>query len=194
LPYLDTGAMYRAIALFLLGRGIDPEDREAVARALPGARVEIRLDRDGPAEVLLDGAPVEPAIRSPEVTDATSRAAVHPEVRARLVELQRELARRHGGVLEGRDVGTRVFPEARFKFFLEASREVRAERRLADLRAAGHALSVGEVESQLDERDRRDRERSLSPLAPAADAVLIDTSTAGVDEIVDRLTRRVRGG
>jgi cytidylate kinase len=193
-PYLDTGAMYRAMTLHALEHGVDPDDRERVARMLPGVRLELRLDAGGRAEVLLDGAPVEPRIRTPEVAAATSRLAVHPEVRERMVSLQRELAERHGGVLEGRDVGTRVFPEARFKFFLEASREVRAERRLADLRAAGHALSVGEVESQLDERDRRDRERSLSPLAPAADAVLIDTSTAGVDEIVDRLTRRVRGG
>src|SRR5690606_11745467 len=119
LPYLDTGAMYRALTLHLLDRGVDPNDRAAVAAALPEARIELRVEPDGSARVLLAGEPVESRIRTPEVADATSRAAVHPEVRERMVTLQRELAGRHGGVMEGRDIGTRVVPDAPFKFFFE---------------------------------------------------------------------------
>jgi len=192
-PYLDTGAMYRAFALHLLERGIDPEDRAAVARAAAEVDLGLRLDRDGRAEVLLDGAPVEDRIRTPEVSAATSRAAVHPEVRERMVVLQRELAERHGGVLEGRDIGTRVVPDAAFKFFFEAAPEVRAARRLADLRAAGSEQTPEEVAKEIDERDRRDRERALAPLVPAPDAERIETSQLDVEQVVAHLVARIRG-
>ena len=193
-PYLDTGAMYRAVALHLLRSGVDPDDREAVAAALPGLDLRLRLGEDGDAEVLLDGDPVSPLLRSPEVTQATSRAAVHPEVRETMVRLQRELASERGGVLEGRDIGTRVFPDADRKFFFTAAPEVRLRRRLADVRAAGGTDSEVEVGRQLADRDARDSERAHSPLRPAPDAIEIDTSDRGVDEIVDELARRVGGG
>jgi cytidylate kinase len=191
-PYLDTGAMYRALALHLLDRGIDPDDREAVAAALPAVRIELRLAPDGAAQVLLEGRAVEDRIRAPEVSAATSRAAVHPEVRARMVALQRELAARHGGVLEGRDIGTRVLPEAPHKFFFEAPAEVRAYRRLSDLRAAGRAAHLDEVAREIAERDARDREREHSPLAPAQGALVVDTSSGTPEEIVARLVDRIR--
>jgi cytidylate kinase len=191
-PYLDTGAMYRALALHLLDRGIDPDDREAVAAALPTVRIELRLAPDGAAQVLLEGRAVEGRIRAPEVSTATSRAAVHPEVRARMVALQRELAARHGGVLEGRDIGTRVLPEAAHKFYFEAPAEVRAYRRLSDLRAAGRAAHLDEVAREIAERDARDREREHSPLAPADGAVVVDTSSGTPEEIVARLVERIR--
>lgn len=192
-PYLDTGAMYRALALHLLERGIDPEDRAAVMAALPAIRIELRVAGDGRAEVLLDGEPVESRIRSAEVAAATSRAAVHPEVRQRMVALQRALASRHGGVLEGRDIGTRVLPAARWKFFFEAPPEVRAERRLRDLRASGAESTMEVVARELAERDARDRERESSPLVAAPDAVLVETGSSGIDEIVDRLADTVLG-
>jgi len=192
-PYLDTGAMYRALALHLLERGIDPEDRAAVMAALPAIRIELRVAGDGRAEVLLDGEPVESRIRSAQVAAATSRAAVHPEVRQRMVALQRALASRHGGVLEGRDIGTRVLPAARWKFFFEAPPEVRAERRLRDLRASGAESTMEVVARELAERDARDRERESSPLVAAPDAVLVETGSAGIDEIVDRLADTVLG-
>ena len=191
-PYLDTGAMYRALALHLLERGVDPDDRAAVAAALPDVRLELRLAPDGAAEVLLDGRPVASRIRAPEVSAAPSRAAVHPEVRERMVALQRELAQRHGGVLEGRDIGTHVLPDAAHKFFFEAPAEVRAQRRLGDLRATGRAAEISEVAREIAERDARDRERELSPLAPAAGAVVVDTSGGTIEEIVELLVRRIR--
>jgi cytidylate kinase len=147
----------------------------------------------GRAEVLLGGEPVEARIRTPEVTSATSKAAVHAAVRERMVELQRELAARHGGVIEGRDIGTRVVPDAPFKFFFDAPAEVRAGRRLADLRAAGHPAAGEQVARELAERDERDRSRAHSPLVPAPDALRVDTSEAGVDELVARLLGRIRG-
>jgi cytidylate kinase len=190
-PYLDTGAMYRALALHLLRLDVDPDDRAAVAAALPGLDLRLRLDADGDARVLLDGEEVEPLLRSPEVTRATSRVAVHPEVRDAMVDRQREVVRRAGGVVEGRDIGTRVFPHAPFKFFFEAAPEVRARRRLADLTAAGAASGEEEVARQLAERDERDAARAHSPLQPAADAVRVDTSERSVDEIVEDLAARV---
>lgn len=191
LPYLDTGAMYRALTLHLLDRGVDPNDRAAVAAALPEARIELRVEPDGSARVLLAGEPVESRIRTPEVADATSRAAVHPEVRERMVTLQRELAGRHGGVMEGRDIGTRVVPDAPFKFFFEAPPAVRARRRYQDLIAAGTPATLEQVEADLADRDARDRARPHSPLTPAPDAIRIDTSTAGIDQLVDQLTHRI---
>jgi len=192
IPYLDTGAMYRAVALYALEQGLDPDDRAAAARAAAKARIELRVAGDGHAEVLLDGRSVEPRIRTPEVGAATSRLAVHPEVRAAMVALQRELAGRHGGVLEGRDIGTRVVPETPHKFFLEAAPEVRAGRRWAELAAGGRSdLSRDEIARQIEERDRRDRERATSPMRPAPDAVRIDTSARTPEELVDLLAARV---
>lgn len=190
-PYLDTGAMYRAMALFLLERGIDPDDRGAVAAAVGEARIELRLSADGQAEVLLDGQPVEDRIRTAEVAAATSRAAVHPELREQMVALQRRLAEISGGVVEGRDIGTRVLPAAPFKFFLDAPVEVRARRRLADMRAAGNQALEEEVARELAERDGRDRERSLAPLVPAAGAIVLDTSRGSPEQIVETMLARM---
>ena len=191
-PYLDTGAMYRALTLHALEHGVDPDDRQAIARLLPETHLELRLDAGGRAEVLLHGRPVEPRIRTPEVTAATSRLAVHPEVRERMVLLQRELAERHGGVLEGRDIGTRVLPDAPFKFYLRAESRVRVRRRLGDLHAAGRTeVTEDELARELEERDARDRSRPHSPLAAAADAVEIDTSDRTVDEVVAEMLERI---
>jgi cytidylate kinase len=193
LPYLDTGAMYRALALFVLDRGVDPDDRVAVAALLPEADLHLRLDADANAEVLLAGQSVEARIRSAEVAAATSRVAVHPEVRALMVELQRRLAREVGGVIEGRDIGTRVVPDAPHKFFLVADPTERSRRRLADLRAAGEsAATLERVERELAERDARDASRALSPLTPAPDAITIDTTRIGAEAVVARLRDEIR--
>jgi CMP/dCMP kinase len=193
LPYLDTGAMYRALGLKMLAIGVDPDDRRAVAASLPATRIALRPNAGGQVDVLLDGVDVGERIRAPEVALATSKLAVHPEVRERMVALQRDLAARLGGVIEGRDIGTRVVPEANFKFFLEASAAVRARRRLADLRAAGRdGASEEEVAAELADRDARDRTRAHSPLEPAPDAVRVDTSDSTVDEVLERLLAEIR--
>ena len=191
-PYLDTGAMYRALTLAALDHGVDPDDRAAVVALLPKVRIDLRLDEDGRAEVLLDGAGVEARIRTPEVAAATSRLAVHPEVRERMVELQRSLARRHGGVLEGRDIGTRVVPDTPHKFFLTADPSVRAARRLGDLAAQGrNDHSLESIEREIRERDARDEQRALAPLVPAADARTIDTSNLDAAAVVELLLRTI---
>jgi cytidylate kinase len=193
IPYLDTGAMYRALALRALERGVDPDDRAAVASVVAGARLDLHLGTDGHARVVLDGEPVEGRIRTPEVSAATSRLAVHPEVRDRMVELQRELARRHGGVIEGRDIGTRVVPETPHKFFLTADPAVRAARRYGDLSANGNGADLERVTRELAERDARDQGRALAPLVPAPGAVSIDTTAMSADEVVESLFRSVTG-
>jgi len=194
-PYLDTGAMYRALTLAAVQRGVDLDDRQAVAALLPGVTIDLRLDAAGRAEVLLDGAAVEARIRTPEIAAATSRLAIHPEVRSRMVELQRALASRHGGVLEGRDIGSRVVPEAPYKFFLTADPAVRAARRLGDLAAQGRSeQSLASVERELVERDERDSRRAVAPLVAAPGATVVDTSNLSADEVVERLWREVGGG
>jgi CMP/dCMP kinase len=168
--YLDTGAMYRSVALAARRRGEDPA---AVARA-------IELELGG--SVVVDGEDVTAAIRSPEVTQDASRVAQDPGVRAALVEKQRGLLSTGDWVAEGRDIGTVVYPEAEVKVFLTATAEERARRRAAELGA-----DVATVLSEQRERDRRDTEREHSPLAPAPDAVPVDTTGLTIDEVVDQL-------
>lgn len=192
-PYLDTGAMYRAVALRVLERGVDPADRAAVEALAAEADIRLRQREDGSFEVLLDGAAVEPAIRAPRVGEAASTVAAHPGVRRRLVELQRATASRFGGVVEGRDIGTRVFPDAPYKFFLDARPEVRVERRRAELQATGRQVTTEEVAAELACRDRRDTSRADSPLQRDASYVLVDASDLGIGEVVDRLAHTVAG-
>ncbi|MCB1007920.1 MAG: (d)CMP kinase [Acidobacteria bacterium] len=193
-PYLDTGAMYRALALWALEHGLDPTRTEtALAAAAAAKRLAVRVDARGRAEILLDGAAVEPRIRAPEVAVATSRLAVHPAVRDAMVALQRSLAAEHGGVLEGRDIGTRVVPETPHKFYFDADAEIRAERRWRELAAGGdRSVRLEEIAAQLAERDERDRTRSASPLVAAADAERIDTGAATPEELVERIVASVR--
>lgn len=193
IPYLDTGAMYRAVALAVLDRGADPDDAEAVREIAERAEVGLRGREDGDFEVLLDGEPVEPRIRAPRVGEAASKVSVIPEVRERLVTLQRACAARFGGVLEGRDVGTRVFPDTPHKFFVTARPEVRHRRRWEELREQGRDVQLDAVVREMRERDERDSTRSESPLTLDGSYVEIDTSELPIDEVVERMTRVVRG-
>jgi cytidylate kinase len=190
-PFLDTGAMYRAIALRVLESGVDPADREAVEALAAKTDVALRARPDGSFEALLDGSPVEPMIRTPEVGEATSTIAAHPAVRRRLVELQRDAASRHGGVLEGRDIGTRVFPETPHKFFLDARSEVRFRRRHDELAAAGRQVSMEQVRDEITRRDRRDSTRADSPLTRDPSYTSIDASSLSIDEVVDFMARAI---
>lgn len=188
LPYLDTGATYRAAALAVLDAGVAPEDRDAVIEVVAGADIAYAH-----GEVHLGGIGVGGAIRSTEVAAAASAVAAIPEVRTRLVAMQRSWVAANGGaaVVEGRDIGTVVFPDAPVKIFLTASQEVRAHRRAGDAEAAGR--SVDRVAADLDRRDSRDATRAVAPLRPADDAQVIDTSELSIDQVVDRIITLVRG-
>jgi len=192
IPYLDTGAMYRALGLLVLRRGLDPGDREGVEALAATAPLGMRHREDGHLEVLLDGEPVTARIRAPEVSEVTSRIAVYPRVRARMVALQREIAGRTGGVLEGRDIGSQVLPGARFKFFLDAPLAVRVARRRLEIAARGDAVEEAELAREIEERDRRDRSRADSPLVCTPEHVRIDTGSLDADGVIARMLEVIR--
>ena len=191
-PVLDTGAMYRTVALEVLERGIDPDDGAAVEEVCAGIDLEMQLTEAGEIEVLLAGVPVGRRIRTPEVSEAASRVSIHPGVRSRMVELQRRTAERTGAVLEGRDIGTVVFPHTHYKFFLTARQEVRAARRHRELLAAGKSVDFAEVLANLEERDERDESRSHSPLRQDETSAVVDSSDIGPPEIVERMVALIR--
>ena len=187
--YVDTGAIYRAATLAVLRRGVDLADDEAIAATVAGVRVELSTDPAHPM-TLLNGEDVSALIRSPDVTAAVSAVSAVPAVRARLVGLQRELAGQDGAVLEGRDIGTTVVPDAPVKVFLHASPEIRAGRRAGDadagVSAAGGNL-VERVATDLARRDRLDSSRATSPLVAADDAVHLDSGALDADAVVERV-------
>ena len=182
---LDTGAMYRAVTLAALEQGIDPDDGDGCARVARDAELEVS-DR-----VLLQGRDVSSAIRGPEVTAAVSRVSAHPQVRDVLVALQRAwVDARGGGVVEGRDIGTVVFPDAAVKVFLTASDDERARRRQQDEHAAERAVDVDAVKEELERRDRQDAARAVSPMRPADDAIIVDTTKRAVEDVVADIVER----
>ncbi|MFS8523947.1 MAG: (d)CMP kinase [Limnochordales bacterium] len=189
--YIDTGAMYRAIALAVLEEGVGPDDGAAVERLARGLDVELVPSAAG-NRVLLEGRDVTERIRAPEVSAAVSQVAALPGVRRRMVQLQRRLAAGGGVVMDGRDIGTVVFPDADVKVFLTASAEERARRRWLELRAAGHAPSLDDIRANIESRDRLDSTRDVAPLRKAEDAVEIDTTDKTVDEVVDQVLELVR--
>jgi cytidylate kinase len=184
LPYLDTGAMYRAVTFAALRRGVDPEDVDPVARVA----VECELDVDQDGTTTVDGVDATIEIRGPEVTRAVSIVAANPAVREELRRRQREWAEAHGGgVVEGRDIGTVVFPDADLKVFLDAQPDVRASRRSKEVTE----LSYETVAADLARRDALDEGRDDSPLRTAADAFVIDTSHLSVDQIVEAVMEKL---
>jgi cytidylate kinase len=193
-PYLDTGAMYRALALDVLERGIDPGDREAVVAAAARAEVSLAPQPDGGFAVLLAGEPVAGRIRNAEVGEATSRISAYPEIRERMVTLQRECAAERGGVVEGRDIGTQVFPDTPFKFFLNARSQERYRRRHDQLRESGEEIDYDDVVAEIDARDERDAGREASPMTYDDTYVEIDTSEISAEEVAERMARRVKAG
>jgi cytidylate kinase len=193
-PYIDTGAMYRAVGLAARERGIalPVTDPDAVAEI--AQRASIDLDVSGEAtRILLDGRDVSQEIRLPEMSLYASAVSAIPAVRRRLVEKQRHLAREIGGVLEGRDIGTRVFPDTPHKFFLTAPLDVRAERRARELADRGTPQPVEAVREEIELRDHADSTRADSPLTLDPSYTVVDTGRREVAEIVDELEARVRG-
>ncbi len=185
--YLDTGAIYRAMALFLDRRAIPPEDTEALRTVLKDIAIELR---DG--EVLLDGEDVSAAIRTPHVDGIVSAYSALGCVREALLDLQRGQRQYGSLVVEGRDVGSVVFPDAPLKFFMTASPEARARRRCLELQRRGEPVPFEDVLSQIRARDRFDSTRAIAPLTQPEDAVLVDTSEMTEDEVLEYLERRVR--
>jgi len=189
--YLDTGAIYRALALKVLRQGVDLADDTRLAELVGSTQIDLQ-ERDGRLEVLLDGMDVAPEIRTPEVSQMASKVSALKIVRERLLDLQRDMARRASVVAEGRDIGTVVFPDAEVKIFLYASAEERARRRCAELRAAGRPADLAETLREMAERDKRDSERDLAPLRMADDALRIDSSTVGADELALGVLSEIR--
>jgi cytidylate kinase len=178
LQYLDTGAMYRAVTFAALRRGIDPGDADDVAAV--SEAVELELDG---SSVMVDGVDATVEIRGREVTAAVSAVAANSRVRSELVRRQRSWVAEHGGgVVEGRDIGTVVFPDATLKLYVTASPRVRAERRVADIGG-----DVAEVEASIIERDRKDSTRADSPLTEGSDAIVVDTTDMSIEDVVDRV-------
>lgn len=184
--YVDTGAMYRAIALYLLRSGVNLEDESAVAEGVRDCRVSLR-HRDGRQEVLLNGEDVSHLIRTEEVGNAASASSVYPAVRDRLTKLQRELAARENLVMDGRDIGTTVLPHAPLKIYLTASAKTRAQRRAREYEREGVPYDLARIRRDIEDRDDRDMHREISPLIQAEDAIRIDSSEMTIEQVVDRI-------
>ncbi len=193
LPYLETGAMYRAVGLEALDRGIDPDDAARLAKLAGELELTLEEDERGRVRVLLRGEPLDPRARTQEVAEITSRVSAHAGVRQTMVARQRQSAGRRGAVLEGRDIGTKVFPETPYKFFLDAPLKVRSERRLRQLRdAAGSEPDPRAVLAEVAARDERDAGRADSPLTMDSSYELVETGGRTVEEVVEAIVERVQ--
>ena len=184
--YVDTGAMYRAIGLYLMRAGVSPEDVETIAERCVEAEVSIAY-RDGEQIVLLNGENVNGLIRTEEVGKMASKSSAVPRVRELLLNLQRGLAKTENVIMDGRDIGTCILPEADAKIYLTASTEVRAKRRYEEEKAKGGTDTLEEIEQKIIARDYDDMNRPISPLRQAEDAVLVDSSDMTIDQVVDRI-------
>ena len=184
--YVDTGAMYRAMAVYFLDNGIDTDNEEEVGKACNDVRIVIEY-KDGAQQVILNGDNITGRLRTEEVGNTASKTAVYPEVRKKLVELQKELARTTDVVMDGRDIGTCVLPDAICKIYLTASVETRALRRLNELQEKGMAADLEVIKKDIADRDYRDMNRDVSPLKQADDAVLVDSSDMGIEEVTEKI-------
>lgn len=184
--YVDTGAMYRAMAYYFLQHNIDAKDENAIAAACPDVDVTITYE-NGEQQVLLNGENVNGVIRNEEVGNMASSTSVYPVARKKLVELQRQLAKSADVIMDGRDIGTCVLPDAQVKIYLTASSATRAKRRYDELTEKGVSCDLAEIEKDIIDRDYRDMHRETSPLRQAEDAVLVDSSEMNIDEVVDAI-------
>jgi len=193
--YLDTGAMYRAVAFLALERGVDLDNEPALLGLIAHHTVRLVADegRSTGYRVEIDGRDTGDRLFDPQVSAAVSTVAAAPGVRAAMVEQQRAIAAAGAVVMAGRDIGTVVLPDARYKFFLTASVEVRAERRAREFAERGIDVSLDEVRAQIEERDRLDRSRTVAPLRPADDAIVIDSTALPPQEVVSRMLATIEG-
>lgn len=186
--YVDTGAMYRGLAIHFLENGIEAEEKEKIAEACKDADVTIRYE-DGQQQVYLNGKNITAKLREEAVGNMASKSSAIPQVRAKLLELQRELARKEDVIMDGRDIGTCVLPDADVKVFLTASVETRAKRRYDELVEKGVACDLEEIARDIAERDERDSTREIAPLKQAEDAVLVDSSHMTIEEVVAAIVK-----
>ncbi len=184
--YVDTGAMYRAMALYMIREGVPSEDAAAISAKCESADISIDFV-DGVQQVILNGENVSGLIRTEEVSNMASKSSANPDVRRKLVELQQKLAGEKSVVMDGRDIGTVVLPNAEVKIYLTASSAVRAKRRYDELTAKGETCDLATIEADIIERDRRDMTREISPLKQADDAILVDTSDMTIEQVEDKL-------
>lgn len=191
--YVDTGAMYRAMALYLLRQHVDVSDPSAISAAAGNADITISYV-DGAQQVMLNGENVTGLLRTEEVGNMASVSSANPDVRAKLVELQQALAARENVVMDGRDIGTCVLPKADVKVYLTASTQCRAKRRYDELCAKGESCDLDEIEADIRDRDERDMTREVSPLRQAEDAVLVDSSDMSIEEVVAEIISLAQKG
>ena len=189
--YVDTGAMYRAMAYYLIQNQVDAADKEAIAAACQHADISICY-QDGEQVVLLNGENVNAYLRTEAVGNMASVSSVVPEVRKKLVELQQKLARETDVVMDGRDIGTVVLPDADVKVYLTASVETRAKRRFLELQEKGESADLAKIAADIEDRDYRDMHRDISPLRQAEDATLVDSSDMTIDQVVERILELCR--
>lgn len=190
--YVDTVAIYRTVGLSVRDRGVDPGDEAAVAEMLPPLRIELRYDGEGGQRMFLNGRDVSGEIRLPEISRYASAVSALPVVRAYLMETQRDLARKHDVIMDGRDIGTVVLPDAEVKVFLTASAQARAERRCRELEERGTPQPFEEVLRDIEDRDFRDTHREAAPLRRAEDAALLDTSALDFRQSLEALLEIIR--
>lgn len=189
--YMDTGAMYRAFAWRVMEQGMDLSDERELRRVLQETNIEL-VEHFGRPGVLLNGVDVTDRIRTPELSQLASRVSTSKIVRERMVELQRAIGSQGGVVAEGRDIGTVVFPDAEVKIYLDASSQERARRRFEEFRGQGSRVTMEETVSEMEERDRRDKERDVAPLRKAEDALVIDSTDSAVDGVVERIMQEIK--
>lgn len=186
LIYVDTGAMYRAMALYMIRENVNRDDAGAISEKCQDADITIGYE-DGVQVVYLNGENVNPYLRTEEVGNMASISSVQPAVRKKLVELQQALAAKSDCIMDGRDIGTCVLPNAQVKIYLTASSDVRAKRRYDELIAKGETCDLAKIKADIEERDYRDMNRETSPLKQADDAILVDTSDMTIDEVIDKI-------
>ena len=189
--YVDTGAIYRTVAYFMDLLGVSPKDVDGVSRYIDELTVEIEYDEEGLQHMIMNGMDVTGDIRTPDISQKSSLISAHAVVRDMLLDMQRDVAKKHNVIMDGRDIGTVVLPRANVKIFLTASAEVRAKRRHAELLAKGGKDSYEKVLADMKIRDHQDSTREIAPLKPAKDAILVDTSELDVDGVVAAIRKIV---
>jgi len=191
--YLDTGAMYRCVALALKNNKVDLDDENKISEILSRTKIKLSSDSSSNLIVELNGKDVSKEIRTPEISKLSSDIATKKSVRSYLLGLQREFAKNTNIVAEGRDMGTLVFPDADIKFYIDASVEVRTNRRFLQLEQAGIKTNIKKLRKDIENRDNQDKNREIAPLHPAINAVIIDTTNLEIDQVVDIILKRTKG-